>query len=215
MQDNSVQFVAEQDEPGHYIEVNGHKIFGYSRYIELYRAVVDRAEDGARFVEVGSFLGQSTAAMAALIAASGKRITFDAIDLFEINEYSDEPHYEVVKRHGGDFMAAFKYNLQQADVLDSVNIKQGYSTKIARQYQDRSISYIMIDASHAYSDVVDDIMSWMPKLKVGGVMSGDDFDWPEVRQAVYDTLGKERIQEVGASWVYIKTKNDITDDFSK
>jgi hypothetical protein len=206
---NSVEFTPEQNEPGHYVEVNGHKIFGYSRYIDLYRAVVDRAEDGAHFVEVGSFLGQSTAAMAAMIIGSGKRIRFDAVDLFELTNFSDEPHYEVIKRHGGDFMAAFKHNLKAAGVLDKVNIKQGYSTKIARQYEDRTISYLMVDASHDYADVVDDIVAWMPKLKVGGIMSGDDFDWEEVRQAVYDTLGKENIQEVGTSWVYIKTKNDI------
>lgn len=209
MEDNSVQFAAEQDEPGHYVEVNGHKIFGYSRYIDLYRAIVDRAEDEALFVEVGSFLGQSTAAMAAMIIASGKRIEFDAVDLFELSDFSDEPHHAVVERHGGDFMQAFKHNLQQAGVLDHVNIIQGRSVDVSKNYLNRSISYLMIDASHKYSDVVDDILAWLPKMKIGGIMSGDDFDWHEVRQAVYDTLGKENIQEVGTSWVYITSKRDI------
>lgn len=206
---NTVEFKAIEDEPGHYIEVNGHKIFGYSRYIDLYRMVVDRAEDEALFVEIGSFLGQSTAAMAAMIIASGKRIDFDAVDLFELSDFSDEPHYKVVERHGGDFMQAFKHNLEQAGVLEHVNIVKGASVDVSKNYLNRSISYLMIDASHKYSDVVDDILAWLPKMRIGGVMSGDDFDWPEVRQAVYDTLGKEYIQEVGTSWVYVTSKRDI------
>lgn len=204
MQQNTVEFVSETQEPGHYIEVNGHKIFGYSRYIELYRAVVDRAEDGAHFVEVGSFLGQSTAAMAAMIIGSGKRISFDAIDLFEISDYSDEPHAAVIDRHGGDFLEAFKSNLEKAGVLDYVTFIKSNSVDASKNYQDRSISYIMIDASHAYNDVVQDINSWLPKIKLGGIMSGDDYDWPEVAKAVHDTLGKENIQVVGSSWLYVK-----------
>jgi predicted O-methyltransferase YrrM len=157
--------MAEDDTPGHYINVNGHDIFGYSRYTDLYREMVINSEDGAHFVELGSFLGQSTAAMGIFIKSSGKRIRFDA----------------------GDFLAAFKSNLEKAQVLDAVTIVKTTSLEAAATYEDRSISFIMIDASHTYEDVVDDINAWYPKLKIGGVMSGDDLDWHEVKRAVDDT----------------------------
>lgn len=190
------------DAPGHYVNVNGHDIFGYSRYIDFYRDVVNNAEDGAHFVEVGSFLGQSAASMGAFISSSGKLIRFDAIDQFEINEVSDAPHAKVIADHGGNFLSAFAYNLEQAQVADVVTIVKARSIEAAKVYKDRSISFIMIDASHSYQDVVDDINAWYPKLKLGGIMSGDDLDWHEVKQAVEETC--KNYKTSGSTWWFRK-----------
>ena len=189
--------------PGHYINVNGHDIFGYSRYIDLYRDMVMGAEDGALFVELGSFLGQSTAAMGAFIKASNKNIQFDAVDIFELSDFSDEPHIKVIEDHGGDFLAAFKNNMEKAQVLDTINIVKATSLEAAAMYKDRSISFLMIDASHTYEDVVDDINAWFPKLKLGGVMSGDDLDWPDVKLAVEDTCKHYGVYQ-NSTWYFKK-----------
>lgn len=188
---------------GHYIKVNDHDIFGYSRYVDLYREMVINSEDGAHFVELGSFLGQSTAAMGLFIKSSGKRIRFDAVDIFELTDFSDEPHFKVIEEHGGDFLAAFKHNLEKAQVLDVVTVVKSTSLEAAATYPDRSISFIMIDASHKYGDVVDDINAWFPKLKLGGVMSGDDVDWEEVKQAVDDTC-KHYTVHGNSTWYFRK-----------
>lgn len=174
--------------PGHYVTVNNHNIFGYSRYIDLYNAVVLDAKDGDLFVELGSFLGQSTAAMAHFIIQSKKHIRFDAVDLFELTEFSDEPHFKVIADHGGDFLAAFKSNMEKAEVASAVNPVKASSLEAASLYEDRSVSFLMIDASHKYEDVCDDIRAWYPKIKLGGIISGDDYDWEEVAKAVQDTF---------------------------
>lgn len=185
--------------PGHYIKVNNHEIFGYSRYINMYHEMVSIAEDGALFVELGSFLGQSTAAMAAMIKRSNKQIRFDAVDIFELSEFSDDVHHDIVKEHGGNFLQAFTNNLLKADVLDIVNIVKTTSLQAANRYPDRSISYLMIDASHKYQDVCDDIRAWYPKIKMGGIISGDDYDWEEVNKAVVDTIPKHSVYD-GSTW---------------
>ncbi len=185
--------------PGHYIKVNNHEIFGYSRYINMYHEMVSIAEDGALFVELGSFLGQSTAAMAAMIKRSNKQIRFDAVDIFELSEFSDDVHHDIVKEHGGNFLQAFTNNLLKADVLDIVNIVKATSLQAASRYPDRSISYLMIDASHKYQDVCDDIRAWYPKIKMGGIISGDDYDWEEVNKAVVDTIPKHSVYD-GSTW---------------
>ena len=151
---------------GHVIKVGNQDIFGYSRYVNFYKHVVVDAEDGELFVEVGSFLGQSTAAMAFFIKHSKKRIAFHAVDLFELTEFSDDPHFKVIEDHGGDFLAAFKNNLKGAEVEDYVTVVKASSLEAASQYEDRSISFLMIDASHKYEDVVDDIRAWYPKIKM-------------------------------------------------
>jgi predicted O-methyltransferase YrrM len=195
--------MAEDNIPGHYINVNGHNIFGYSRYIDLYREMVMSAEDGAHFVELGSFLGQSTAAMGAYIKASGKRIQFDAVDIFELSDFSDSIHAKAIEDHGGDFLAAFKSNLEKSQVTDAVTIVKATSLEAADMYEDRSISFIMIDASHKYQDVIDDIEAWFPKLKLGGVMSGDDLDWEEVKNAVQDTCKHYGVYQ-NSTWYFRK-----------
>lgn len=173
---------------GHYIKVNEHSIFGYSRYISFYNEAVKLAEDGAVFVEIGSFLGQSTAALAQLIKNSNKQIKLYAVDLFELSEFSDEPHEQVIKDHGGDFYAAFIRNLEQANVLKYITPIKATSLEAATQFEDRSISFLMIDASHKYADVVADIEAWFPKVRLGGIIAGDDYDWGSVKSAVIDSV---------------------------
>lgn len=188
---------------GHYVTVNDHKIFGYSRYINFYNVVVEHAQDDAVFVEVGSFLGQSTAALAQLIRNSKKNIKLYAVDLFELSDFSDEPHAQVIQEHGGDFYAAFKHNLQSSNVLDSVTPIKASSLEAASQFEDRSISFLMIDASHKYSDVVDDIEAWYPKVKLGGIIAGDDYDWGSVKSAVMDTCKHFEVFET-STWFFRK-----------
>jgi len=190
---------------GFYVDVNGHKIYGYSRYIQFYQQIVLNAMDEDVFVEVGSFLGQSTSAMANFIKESKKCIEFNAVDLFELSDFSDDPHYEVIKAHGGDFLAAFKSNLEATGVLDSVKIHKNTSVNAAETFDKRSISFLMIDASHAYQDVVDDIKAWYSKVKMGGIISGDDFDFDEVKQAVLDVCGENINVFPNTTWWFRKS----------
>jgi len=189
---------------GHYISVNDHKIFGYSRYLQFYNEIVNNSEDGALFVEVGSFLGQSTAAMGKFIKDSGKNIDFHAVDIFELSDFSDEPHYDAVKKHGGDFLSTFINNIKLAGVAEYITPVKAKSTEAAEQYADRSISFLMIDASHAYEDVVEDIEVWYPKIKLGGIISGDDYDFEEVEKAVKDSCGNVNVF-LNTTWWFRKS----------
>lgn len=183
-------YTPKPGEPGHYISINEHPIFGYSRYLAFYKHVVTYlARDDDLFVEIGSFLGQSTAALAAYVAASGKKVKIDAVDIFDISDFSDSPHAEVVEAFGGNLYNAFCENMYKAGVSKYVNPIQSTSLEAAAQYEDRSISFLMIDASHKYQDVVDDINAWFPKMKIGGLIMGDDFDWEEVAKAATDSFG--------------------------
>jgi len=42
-------------------------------------------------------------------------------------------------------------------------------------FSDGELDFIYIDADHNYASVMQDIIMWYPKLKVGGVFSGDDY----------------------------------------
>ena len=191
---------------GHYLEVNGHKIYGYCRYFNLYKGVTEYFPSGSHFVEVGSFLGQSTAAMGYLIEQSGKNIVFDAVDIFELSEFSDQEHFEVLKEFNNDLFGAFKNNLKLAGVEKYVNILKMTSEEASKQYEDNSLDFVLIDASHEYKDVKNDINYWLPKIKQGGILAGDDFldGKQEVAYAVRDTIGLENIRVDNSTWIHIK-----------
>ena len=47
---------------------------------------------------------------------------------------------------------------------------------------------MFIDADHSYTGMIQDIQSWLPKIKSGGYLAGHDYDWPGVLQAVTELL---------------------------
>lgn len=200
-------YFPKEGEPGHYIKVNDHPIFGYSRYIEVYKNLVLQAKDNELFVEVGSFMGQSTAALASYISTSNKSIKVDAVDIFDISDFSDTNHAEVVEAFGGNLYNTFCENMYKAGVSKYVNAIQSTSLEAAKLYDDRSISYLMIDASHTYEDVVDDIEAWFPKVQIGGIILGDDYDWPSVKKAADDTLLK--VNSIASTWYTVKIAETI------
>jgi predicted O-methyltransferase YrrM len=57
-------------------------------------------------------------------------------------------------------------------------------------YQDNSLDFVFIDASHEYQDVKEDIINWLPKVKIGGIIAGHDIGSPEVGKAVVEVLNK-------------------------
>ena len=69
------------------------------------------------------------------------------------------------------------------------------SLEASEQFEDDSLDFVFIDASHEYEDVKRDICAWLPKVKVGGVLAGHDYYpeggwsvWPGVRKAVEELL---------------------------
>ena len=90
----------------YYLDIKSYKdVPGWINDAEfIYSDMVDKAQDGFHFVEIGVLLGQSTTRMAELIKASGKKIKFDAIDLFwpikhVIKNYEDTGHPKSFKTY--------------------------------------------------------------------------------------------------------------------
>lgn len=69
----------------------------------------------------------------------------------------------------------------------SANVRLIPSTTIeAAQCWREPIDYLYIDADHAYESVLADLEAWMPHVKPGGLIVGDDYDndlYPGVKAA--------------------------------
>ena len=54
----------------------------------------------------------------------------------------------------------------------------------ADQFADGSFDLVYIDGDHTYEGVKKDLNAWYPKIRVGGIICGDDIGWAGVKQAV-------------------------------
>ena len=168
-------------------------------YPEIYDAAVAEAMDGAVFVEVGSFLGRSSAYLADRIRRSGKRITLFCVDHFKLGDsVRDIPEAQrFLEESGGNYFRQFLRNI--SPYRDIVIALCGDSLAMAEYIPDGSADFVFIDASHDESSVRADIAAWKMKLKPGGQMAGHDFDLASVRTAVDEAFPNRLI--TGRSWL--------------
>lgn len=160
-------------------------IDGWFSYEHLYREAVRQAPNGAHFVEIGSFKGCSGSFLAVELINSGKEFTLDLIDTWEgSSEHQLGAACEVKEVVEGTLYETFLRNMEP--VKGRFNPIRMKSQDAVHLYADNSIDFIMIDGEHTVEAVTNDIRAYLPKMKKGGIMTGDDA-WPadSTRPAAY------------------------------
>ena len=74
----------------------------------------------------------------------------------------------------GKYKAAEDEARQLLKDYDTIIIKD-YSVEAAKDIPDESLDFVYIDGAHDYDNVKADIKAWAPKVKIGGIIAGDDF----------------------------------------
>ena len=182
-------------------------IGGWFNFRGIYDAAVRDASDRAVFVEVGSWYGRSAAYMAVEIANSGKQIDFYCVDTWRGSV--DLPWMaNHLAGKGGSAFPFFQENLKRGGVWELIRPIEQPSVVAAPSFPDKSVDFVMIDGAHDYASVRQDVRAWLPKLKTGGLMAGDDAGWPGVLIAVHETIPMSEITIVndGANWMYRKQR---------
>ena len=159
----------------------------------IYEEMVNQAEDGDHFVEIGVLLGQSTTRMGELIRDSKKKIRFDAIDIFWIIEHtirnyklSGHPkeffHYidKLKTEWDLDIMNMIRHPLKALGVIDYVNFITCEEQYAHRIYDDNSLKFVWIDGDHGADVVYNDLVNFWPKIKIGGTIGVYDIHYKEV-----------------------------------
>lgn len=172
---------------------------------QFYKWAIDNASSPAHFVEVGSWKGKSASFMGVEIINSGKQIQFDCVDTW----LGAPEHREGSTIAGGVFVDADVVAGRLFEVFTN-NMKplEGHyravrleSVEAAATYEDNSLDFVFIDADHTYDAVKSDILAWLPKIKINGIISGHDYDHPPVKQAVHELLDVFGVNNAqGAPW---------------
>jgi hypothetical protein len=185
----------------HYYE----NIEGWFTFSELYCKMVNKFPDGSHFVEVGSWKGKSAVYMGVEIINSNKKIRFDCIDSWE---FLDDI-YTKLSYLNKSKLTAFEEFLKNVEPLYNViNYHKINSIEGSKLFEDESLDFVYIDASHEYENVKNDLIYWYPKVKYGGVFAGHDYgsNWKGVKLAVDEFFKNIKFETPEASWVYYKNK---------
>jgi hypothetical protein len=168
-------------------------------YPNLYKSVVLLFPSGSKFVEVGSWKGKSSAFMAVEIANSEKNIEFYCVDHW----IGSIEHYD---RSLGTYEPEI-HKLYQTFINNMKPLESYYkpmrmtSLEASNHFEDQSLDFVFIDASHEYEDVCNDIDAWMSKVKNGGFIAGHDYcDYFDgVKQAVNQKINNFSVSE--SCWI--------------
>jgi len=172
-------------------------------YPNLYKKVVESAGNEFHFVEVGSWKGRSSVFMAVEIINSGKNIKFDCVDTWE----GSVEHLEYDEIKEKKLYDIFLNNIES--VKHVINPVKMSSLEAVNLYGDKTLDFIFIDASHEYEDVKRDIIAWLPKLKIGGVLAGHDYGvFDGVTRAANEIFQAHEIEISESCFIY-KKENDF------
>jgi cephalosporin hydroxylase len=169
-----LNFIEEKNIMKHFYQ----KIEGWFDFQNLYTEMVQKHKDDSHFVEVGVFKGKSLAYLAVEIINSGKKIKLDAVDtwLGSPMESIQQAHPEVI---AGTLYDSFLNNIEP--IKNYINIIRKDSVETAMLYEDNSLDFVYIDASHHYEFIKSDIQAWYPKIKIGGYIGGHDYVPPNAK----------------------------------
>lgn len=172
------------------------QIQGWFRFENVYDYLVNSIPAGGTFVECGAWMGKSSAYLCDI--ANPKNINVYIVDTWKgsINEL--DTFHKLAKTE--DIFKIFTENMECRNYTPIV----ADSLEACKQFEDGSLDVVFIDMDHSYESVSKDIDAWLPKVKVGGILAGDDYDraWPGVIEAVDEKL--HPIEKLNRCWIYKK-----------
>lgn len=179
--------------------VNWNDIPGWFQWRSGQEEAARRFPDGSRFVEVGNFLGRSLCSLGDVVKGCGKNITLIGVDTClgsgVEGARGKDYHGAAVADGGGTFAGLLHKNIIECGYEDMIALIVADSVTASTFFADHSIDWVHLDARHDHEHVKADITAWLPKIRTGGWLSGDDYDdtkWPDVVSTVHEQLPEAR-----------------------
>lgn len=140
------------------------------------------------------------------------RHLFPEADLFLVDPWQLTTEYlhsaTPISRKNKHYEKAYQTVKEQFKKDSHVTILRMTSLE-ALSHTPKQFDLVFIDANHEYIHVKQDILSWLPKVRPGGILAGHDYD-PEipmfsgVKQAVDEIFGNKIMLGKDRLWIHKK-----------
>lgn len=167
--------------------------FGYD-HKKVYDYLIKHTPTNGSFFELGAWLGRSTA----YLIDNSTDLEITVIDSWQGSESEKDTNHSMAKTN--DIYKMFLSNMGNRNFKHYI----GLAENLVNNFDDESIDTVFIDLDHSYESVCRDISLWLPKVKKGGILAGDDYreTLPGVSKAVNELLPKSFMYHYG--WIYFK-----------
>ena len=168
------------------------QIDGWFNHQAAYDFLISKVPEGGSFVELGAWLGKSSAYLCD--NAHGINVTI-------VDTWKGSPN-ELTTTH----KLATEQNIYNLFVENMGDRKykaiKATSKAASKKFANESLDVVFIDLTHTYEAVKEDIKLWLPKVKKGGFIAGDDYHehWKGVIQAVDELLPHATF--IDDCWIY-------------
>jgi predicted O-methyltransferase YrrM len=144
-------------------------------------------------LEIGSWKGRSTIILAGTVHPHDGQI-------FAIDTWMGSPgvpHHECAKEI--DIFSIFKRNLKALGLERVVHPLVMDSFIASKIFAYNVLDLIFIDGDHRYERVMQDISTWLPKLRYGGILCGHDCEgyYGQYPERIKDLIG----QHIGEDYI--------------
>lgn len=136
----------------------------------LYSLATKRAKKDTVFVEIGSWSGHSTSMIASAIKALGGHLSC-------VDHWKGSEGTELLKlAKDNNVYEIFANNMKGSGLWDYITPLVMSSKEAVAKFEDKSIDFLFLDGDHRYEQFKEDLVMWLPKMKVGGIICGHDCD---------------------------------------
>lgn len=161
--------------------------------------LAEQASKHSVIVELGSFCGRSTRALAD--NTPGKVYAID--DWKGVRKTQWGPATKEMQDDGPISFVAFCQNMEDhllvTGKVKPIRMDHAEVELLWPRLPD-SPDMVFIDGDHDYASVKRDIMIWSQRIEEGGLLCGDDISWPGVREAVDELVPDAVIVENTELW---------------
>jgi len=174
-----------------------HDCNGVNLLHGLHDLIKQNVKENFKMAEVGSFIGRSTELFAMYCE-----------EVYSIDPYLS--YSEVGNEHMSTAESKF---LEMAKNYSNIKQIKKTSFEASKDFEDKSLDLVYIDAAHDYQSVKNDILTWAPKVKVGGYLCGHDYVNDQILKAVKELYPNEKILTYSDSSWCIKIKKEVKEIF--
>lgn len=162
--------------------------------------LTEQAGRRRRIVELGSYMGRTTMALAH--CTKGEVWAIDDFRGLRDTKYNG-PDVQKHLAYQGDLLDRFKKNIAGLENVRIIETDHADCASLPAEWlrgkPEEKPDMVFIDGGHEYEEVKRDILVWKERLAPGGLLCGHDSNWPGVRKAI-DELIPGWQQGPGAIW---------------